>query len=95
MIASVVLGGLALGLLATGRTRGVRVAAAGAVTAIVWGWGLAQHPYLLPKTLTIAQAAGAHDTLVSVIVVFIVAAIVVLPSLGLLYTLAQRGAVGE
>jgi cytochrome d ubiquinol oxidase subunit II len=95
VIASVVFGAGALLLLARGMARGTRVLAAGAVTAIVWGWGLAQHPYILPKTLTIDQAAGAHDTLVSVIVVFIVAVVVVMPSLGLLYALAQRGAVGE
>ena len=69
--------------------------AAGAVTAIVWGWGVAQRPYLLPKSLTISQAAGAHDTLVAVLVVFVVAVLVVLPSLALLYTLAQRGMVQE
>jgi cytochrome bd-type quinol oxidase subunit 2 len=49
----------------------------------------------LPKSLTIDQAAGAHDTLVAVVVVFLVAVAVVLPSLGLLYALAQRGMVQE
>jgi len=95
VIASVVFGALALGLLARGAAWGVRVAAAGAVTAIVWGWGLAQHPYILPKSLTISQAAGAHDSLVAVVVVFVAAVIIVLPALGLLYTLAQRGTVRE
>jgi cytochrome d ubiquinol oxidase subunit II len=95
VIASVAFGAVALGLLVRGAALGVRVAAAGAVTAIVWGWGLAQHPYLLPKSLTISEAAGAHDSLVAVLVVFIVAVVVVLPSLGLLYALAQRGVVRE
>jgi cytochrome d ubiquinol oxidase subunit II len=94
-IVSAVLGAVALVALVRGAPRGTRVLAAGAVTAIVWGWGVAQRPYLLPKSLTISQAAGAHDTLVAVVVVFVVAVLVVLPSLGLLYTLAQRGVVQE
>jgi cytochrome d ubiquinol oxidase subunit II len=94
-IISAVLGAVALVALLRGAGRGTRVLAAGAVTAIVWGWGVAQRPYLLPKTLTIDGAAGAHDTLVAVMIVFVVAVVVVLPSLGLLYTLAQRGMVHE
>jgi cytochrome bd ubiquinol oxidase subunit II len=94
-IVSAVLGAAALFALVRGAPRGTRVLAAGAVTAIVWGWGVAQRPYLLPKSLTISQAAGTHDTLVAVIVVFVAAVLVVLPSLGLLYTLAQRGMVQE
>jgi cytochrome d ubiquinol oxidase subunit II len=94
-IASAALGGAALVALVRGAPRGTRVLAAGAVAAIVWGWGVAQRPYLLPKSLTIAGAAGAHDTLVVLVVVFAVAVAVVLPSLGLLYALAQRGAVQE
>jgi len=75
--------------------RGARVLAAGAVASVIWGWGVAQHPYLLPQTLTISAGAAPSATLTSVIVVFFVAAAVVLPSLGLLYTLAQRNVVAE
>jgi cytochrome d ubiquinol oxidase subunit II len=66
-----------------------------AVVAIIWGWGAAQYPYLLPKDLTIAAGAGASDTLTAVLVIFGVAVVVVLPSLGLLYTLAQRSLLEE
>ncbi len=58
--------------------------------AVVWGWGVAQYPYLLPQTLTINDGAGASETLTAVLVVFGVAVVVVLPALGFLYTLAQR-----
>ncbi len=58
--------------------------------AVIWGWGVAQFPYLLPTSLKITQAAAPPDTLGIVIVVFIVAAVLVLPSLGLLYWLSQR-----
>ena len=54
------------------------------------GWGVAQWPYMFPTTLKVSQAAAPDATLVTVLVVFIVAAIVILPSLGLLYVLDQK-----
>lgn len=64
-----------------------------AVTAVIWGWGVAQYPYLLPTSLKISAGAAPDPTLTTVLIVFIVAAVVVLPSLALLYTLSQRGIV--
>jgi len=75
--------------------RGAYALAAGAVVAVIWGWGVAQYPYLLPQTLTIAQAAAPTETLTSVLIVFGIAVVVVLPALGLLFTLAQRNIVEE
>jgi cytochrome d ubiquinol oxidase subunit II len=86
-------GGLtALGLLIAGRTWGLRPAAVGAVVAVVWGFFVAQFPYMLPQHLTISDAAGSGPTLTAVIVVFIAAALLVIPSLALLYLLSQRDA---
>ena len=62
---------------------------------MIWGWGVAQHPYLLPKVLTIDDAAAPSATLTSVLIVFGVALVLVLPAIGLLFTLAQRGLVEE
>jgi cytochrome bd ubiquinol oxidase subunit II len=76
-------------LLRRGR-RGLRPLAAAAVVAVIWGWGVAQFPYLLPTSLRIDQAAAPGPTLDSVLVVFGIAAVVVLPALGLLYWLTQR-----
>jgi cytochrome d ubiquinol oxidase subunit II len=73
----------------------LRPLAAGAVIAVIWGWGVAQFPYLIPTSLKITQAAAPPDTLSTVIVVFIVAAILVLPALGLLYWLSQKELLGE
>lgn len=47
---------------------------------------------MLPTTLTIPDAAGASATLTEVIVVFLIAGVVCLPSLGFLYVLSQRSA---
>jgi cytochrome d ubiquinol oxidase subunit II len=82
-------------LLMRGARRGFRALAVGAVVAVVWGWGVAQHPYLLPKALTIDAGAAPSATLTSVLVVFGVAILLVAPSLALLYTLAQRGVIEE
>ena len=90
VILSGVCGLVALGLLVTGRSRGLRVAAVGAGTAVIWGYFAAAFPYVLPTSLTISGAAGASATLTEVIVVFGVAALTVIPSLALLYVLSQR-----
>ena len=82
-----------LGLLAVllrGGRRPIRPLAAGAVVAVIWGWGVAQFPYLLPTSLRIDQAAAPDPTMTMVFIVFGAAAVVVLPSLALLYTLSQR-----
>jgi cytochrome bd ubiquinol oxidase subunit II len=81
--------GVLLSLL-RGWRRPLRPLAAGAVVAVVWGWGVAQFPYLLPTSLKITQSAAPHQTLGTVIAVFLAAAVLVLPALGLLYWLAQR-----
>ncbi len=78
-----------------GRRRGLRPLAIGAVVAVIWGWGVAQFPYLLPTSLKISQSAAPGPTLDSVLIVFCIAAVVVLPSLGLLYWLTQKELLDE
>ena len=51
-------GSAVLALLHRGARRGARALAVGAVVAVIWGWGVAQYPYLLPETLTILQGAA-------------------------------------
>ena len=95
VILSLVCGIAVLVLLRRGGRRGTRPLAVGAVVAVIWGWGVAQHPYLLPQTLTIADAAAPSATLNTLLIVFGVAVVVVLPSLALLFTLVQRNIVEE
>jgi cytochrome d ubiquinol oxidase subunit II len=94
-----VLGVLALAvtflLAVRGVVRGLRLVAAAGVAALVTAWGVAQYPYLLPFSLTISQGAGAAVTLRWVLVCFVVAVLIVGPTLVLLYVLDQRGNVGE
>jgi cytochrome bd ubiquinol oxidase subunit II len=95
VIASGVCGAAALLLLWRRARRGVRVLPVGAVVAVIWGWGVAQYPYLLPQTLTIDEGAASSETLTSLLVVFGVALLVVVPALALLYTLDQRTVLEE
>ena len=77
-------------LLLRRKHRWIRPLAGTAVGTMVFGWGVAQFPYLLPTSLKIGDAAAPGPTLTTVLVVFLVAAVVVLPSLALLYVLSQR-----
>src|SRR6185295_17693587 len=90
MILSAVCGLGVIVLLLRGARRGARPLAVGAVVGVVWGWGVAQFPYLLPTTLKISDAAAPSATLTAVLIVFGVAVLLVIPALGLLYTLTQR-----
>jgi cytochrome bd ubiquinol oxidase subunit II len=90
VIGSALCGLVALFLLVTGRNLGLRAAAVGAGTAVIWGYFAAAFPYILPTSLKISDAAGASATLTAVMVVFIAAALLVIPSLALLYVLSQR-----
>jgi cytochrome d ubiquinol oxidase subunit II len=71
--------------------RVLQLLAVGAAGTIVAGWGVAQYPYLLGTHLSIPQAAAPSSTLVSLTVVATAALVLVVPSLGLLFVLQQRG----
>jgi cytochrome bd ubiquinol oxidase subunit II len=95
VIVSTLSGLAALLVLARGNAVWARPFAVVAVATVVWGWGVAQHPYLLPTSLTIDAAAAPHATLVSLVVVLVAAVLIIGPALGLLYTLHQRSALDE
>jgi cytochrome bd ubiquinol oxidase subunit II len=90
ILVSGVLGLGALVALALGRPRGTRLMAVGAVVSVVWGWGAAQYPDILPGALTLAEAAAPSGSMDALLIVFIVAGLVIAPSLALLYVLSQR-----
>lgn len=68
-----------------------RAAAVGSVAAVVLAWGLAQRPYLLPTTMTVAEGAGATATMQWLVIVSAIAVVLVGPALVLLYWLDSRG----
>lgn len=95
LIVSAAAGGATLVLVFTRRYEPARYSAAVAVAAVIAGWAIAQSPMLLPGRLTVEQAAASHDTLVATTVAMLGGAVVLLPSLALLFTLTLRGRLGE
>ena len=98
-LALVVLAGVCglavLALLTAGRTKGIRVIAALGVAAVIWGWGVAQYPVLLPGTaVTLTNAGATQATFVALVVVAIAAVILVVPSFALLFALQRRRMLG-
>jgi cytochrome d ubiquinol oxidase subunit II len=67
-----------------------RLSAAVAVAAVVAGWAAAQAPRMLPG-MTVTQAAAGRATLVALSIAVACGALVLIPSLALLYTLFLRG----
>ena len=67
------------------RFRLARFCAAAEVAAIVWGWALAQFPYLVVPDLTIYNAAASPATLALLFKALVVGAVLLFPSLFALY----------
>ncbi len=67
-----------------------RFAAAALVTLIVWGWLVAQFPYMIPPELTIFDAAASPATLRAFLIAIAVGAVVLIPSLWYLYGVFRR-----
>ena len=58
-------------------------------------WALAQRPYLLPGELTLDEAAASDATLAAVLIGLAVGALILVPSLVLLYRLVLRGTLDQ
>jgi cytochrome bd ubiquinol oxidase subunit II len=68
----------------------LRATAAIAVAAVVFGWGLAQYPYLIPDSLTLRAGSAPAAALIAEFVVAGLAVLLVVPGFLLLYSLQQR-----
>ncbi len=77
-----------------GNHRRARIVAAVAVALVVAGWGAAQYPWVLVDQVTVDEAAGANATLIGLLVASGLAAVLVLPPLIYLLTLADSNRVG-
>jgi cytochrome bd ubiquinol oxidase subunit II len=69
---------------------GLRATAAIAVATVVFGWGLAQYPYLFPRSLSLASGSAPTAALVAEFVVAGLAVVLVAPGFVILYALQQR-----
>jgi cytochrome d ubiquinol oxidase subunit II len=90
LLASGAAGVATLALVARSRFEPARYTSAVAVAAIVAGWGVAQSPTFLPG-LTVEEAAAESSTLVALLVGLGVGALVLVPSLFVLFRLVLAG----
>lgn len=96
LIALAAVCGLATVLLLLRRSYGwSRYTSVASVALTVGAWGFAQRPYVLPTSLTVAEAAGAAHTLRWLVIVTAIAIVLVGPALVLLYRLATMGELEE
>ena len=80
-----------LALRTAGRPAGIPASAARGGAAVVWGWGVAQYPVLLPGTaVTLTNAGAPQATLVALVVLSVVVVLVIGPSFALLFALQGR-----
>jgi cytochrome d ubiquinol oxidase subunit II len=90
LIVSILAGAGTLVLVWRRHFEAARYSAALAVAGVIAGWAIAQYPLLLPG-LTVRQAAAPHDTLLAVVIAVLAGAVILLPSLALLFRLVLRG----
>jgi cytochrome d ubiquinol oxidase subunit II len=83
---------LALWALWTRRYRLARLAAAAQASLILWGWALAQYPWMLPPSLSITDAAAPAITLKLTLGALVLGAAVLLPSLAYLFRVFKASA---
>jgi cytochrome bd ubiquinol oxidase subunit II len=92
---SAVAGLASLGCMWRRRFVTARLAAAAAVTAVLWGWAAGQYPYMLTGELRIRQAAADPVALRAVLLSMSVGAVLVVPALVVLLVVAQRETAGD
>ena len=90
VILSALCGVASLVLLLRDAHRGARALSIGAVVGVVVGWGVAQWDYMLPTSLTVADAAAPSGTLQALLAATVLFVLVVVPGFVLLYTLDQK-----
>jgi len=97
VVLSAVSGVAALVLVARRVVTGTRELAVVAVAAIVWAWGLAQRPDMLPgpEGITIAGAAASPPTMWALLVAVALIVVFVGGALALLFRLDQRGVIED
>lgn len=96
LVAASAVGGLgSMALLWWRRYAAARIAAGAAVAAVMWGWAVAQHPFLLTDTLSISEAAGSPTTLRAVLWSLGIGSVLFGPPLVWLLVLTQRERLGR
>lgn len=95
VIVSAACGATALVLIRSRAYRYARPFSAATVVTLIGAWGVAQWPYLLPETTTVADAAGPTGTLAALLVATVALVLIVVPALALLFVLDQKNLLPE
>ncbi len=66
-------------------------AAAAAVTAVIWGWAVAQYPLLVPPSITVEDAKAPANILWLLIATIALGSLLLVPALGYLFYLFKSG----
>jgi cytochrome d ubiquinol oxidase subunit II len=90
IVLSAAAGVASLVLLLRRRYHLVRVTAAIAVVAVVWGWAVGQYPQMLEPDVTVAEAAASSAVLTATLAALGVGAVLLVPSMLWLFALTQR-----
>lgn len=90
VLLSALAGVLTLVLLRQRRWALARLGAVVAVGSIVVGWGVAQYDWILVDEMTIVDAAGDRTTLIGLVIVFVGAAVTVVPAMIWLFVLVNQ-----
>ncbi|MGH7869828.1 MAG: cytochrome d ubiquinol oxidase subunit II [Candidatus Dormibacteraceae bacterium] len=93
LILALINGPLALWAVIRAEPSIARLAVAGEVVLVLWTWGVAQWPYLVPPDLTIQGSASSANTLDLFLVTVVLGMALLLPSLYLLFRIFKRDAV--
>jgi cytochrome d ubiquinol oxidase subunit II len=67
-----------------------RIAAAAQTISIIWGWALAQFPWVIPQELSIKKAAAPRETLLLLLGGLLVGSAILIPALRYLYRLFAK-----
>jgi cytochrome d ubiquinol oxidase subunit II len=83
----------AIGFLWTRHYLLARASVVGQVCFIIWGWALAQYPYLVEPDLTIFNAAAPESTLVLILLFLLAGSLLLFPSLYYLFRIFKGHAI--
>ena len=88
---SIIGGFVSLYSLVIERYRTAVLCAALAVSTVIWGWGIAQFPLIVPPTITMDAAKAPANILWLLVATLGVGAVLLFPALGYLFYLFKTG----
>jgi cytochrome d ubiquinol oxidase subunit II len=95
LVASAAGGVISLWMLYHRRFVAARIGAVLATAAVLWGWGAGQYPHLLEPDVTVDEYAASNPVLAALLGAFVLAGLMAVPALIYLFSLTERGVLGD